>query len=102
MLSIDEARKMEINETALDRFLNKMIKIHKPSKGKGVRHPRIYSLKQKWVNPPRFEIKIGSQEDLHKSYLRFLENRIREKFGFVGTPVRVSVKKNKKIHGTRG
>jgi len=93
---------MEINETALDRFLNKMIKIHKPSKGKGVRHPRIYSLKQKWVNPPRFEIKIGSQEDLHKSYLRFLENRIREKFGFVGTPVRVSVKKNKKIHGTRG
>ncbi len=102
VLSIDEARKMEINETALDRFLNKMIKIHKPSKGKGVRHPRIYSLKQTWVNPPRFEIKIGSQEDLHKSYLRFLENRIREKFGFVGTPVRVSVKKNKKIHGTRG
>ncbi|HOZ53645.1 MAG TPA: ribosome biogenesis GTPase Der [bacterium] len=102
VLSIDEARKMEINETALDRFLNKMIKIHKPSKGKGVRHPRIYSLKQKWVNPPRFEIRIGSQEDLHKSYLRFLENRIRENFGFVGTPVRVSVKKNKKIHGTRG
>lgn len=102
VLSIDEARKMEINETALDRFLNKMIKIHKPSKGRGVRHPRIYSLKQGWVNPPRFEIKIGSQEDLHKSYLRFLENRIRENFGFIGTPVRVSVKKNKKIHGTRG
>ncbi|MFA5644256.1 MAG: ribosome biogenesis GTPase Der [Patescibacteria group bacterium] len=98
-LKIDESRKMKINETALDRFLNKMVKIHKPSKGKGVKHPRVYSLKQYWVNPPKFEIKIGAQEDLHKSYLRFLENRIRENFGFFGTPIRVSIKKNKKIHG---
>ncbi len=99
VLQINESRKMEINQGALDRFLIKMIKLHKPSKGKGVKHPRVYSLKQSWVNPPRFEIKIGSQEDLHKSYLRFLENRIRESFGFFGTPVRVYIKKNKKIHG---
>ncbi len=101
VLQIDKSRRGEINENALDRFLNKMIKIHKPSKGKGVKHPRVYSLKQTWVNPPKFEIKIGSQEDLHKSYLRFLENRIRENFDFFGTPVKVYVKKNKKIHGTR-
>lgn len=63
VLKIDESRKMKINETALSRFLLKMVKIHKPSKGKGVKHPRVYSLKQFWVNPPRFEIKIGSQED---------------------------------------
>lgn len=99
VLQINESRKMEINQGALDRFLVKMIKLHRPSKGKGVKHPRVYSLKQSWVNPPRFEIKIGSQEDLHKSYLRFLENRIRENFGFFGTPVRVYIKKNKKIHG---
>ena len=36
VLEIDQARKMKINETALDRFLLKMIKTHKPSKGKGV------------------------------------------------------------------
>ncbi len=101
VLRIDENRKKELSETTLDRFLNKMVKIHKPSKGRGIKHPRIYSLKQSWVNPPRFEIKIGSQEDLHNSYLRFLENRLREKFDFFGTPLRVSVRKNKKIHGQR-
>jgi len=101
VLRIDENRKKELSETTLDRFLNKMVKIHKPSKGRGIKHPRIYSLKQSWVNPPRFEIKIGSQEDLHNSYLRFLENRLREKFDFFGTPLRVSVRKNKKIHGQK-
>ena len=101
VLKINESRKKKLSDTTLDRFLNKMIKIHKPSKGKGIKHPRIFNLKQTWSNPPRFEVKIGSQEDLHDSYLRFLENRIREKFDFVGTPIRVSVKKNKKIHGQR-
>lgn len=102
VLKIDENRKKELNETTLSRFLDKMIKMHKPSRGKGIKHPRIFSLKQVWTNPPRFEIKIGAEEDLHKSYLRFLENRIREKFDFIGTPIKVSVKKNKKIHGRRG
>jgi GTPase len=99
VLKIDEARKMKISDSALDRFLSKMIKKHKPTRGKGVKHPRIFSLKQTWVNPPRFEVRIGSQESLHDSYLRFLENRLRENFEFFGTPVRVSVKKKKKIHG---
>ena len=101
VLKISESRKKKLSDTTLDRFLNKMIKIHKPSKGRGIKHPRIFSLKQVWDNPPRFEVKIGSQEDLHDSYLRFLENRIRENFDFVGTPVKVSVKKNKKIHGQK-
>lgn len=99
VLRINEARQMEINETALSRFLEKMVKVHRPAKGKGVKHPRVYSLRQTWSKPPRFEIKIGAGEDLHNSYLRFLENRIRENFDFFGTPVKVSVKKKKKIHG---
>lgn len=99
ILKINEARNMEINETALSRFLEKMVKVHRPSKGKGVKHPRVYSLRQCWVNPPRFEVKIGSEEDLHKSYLRFLENRIRENFGFFGTPIKVGIKHKKKVHG---
>lgn len=101
VLRINKARQMKVNETALSRFLEKMVKIHRPSKGKGVKHPRVYSLRQTWTNPPRFEVKIGSEEDLHKSYLRFLENRIRENFDFFGTPIRVSVKHNKKVHGRR-
>ncbi|PKM91145.1 ribosome biogenesis GTPase Der [Candidatus Falkowbacteria bacterium HGW-Falkowbacteria-1] len=102
VLRIDAARKIKISDTGLSRFLAKMIKKHKPTKGRGVKHPRIYSLRQTWTNPPKFEVRIGSQEDLHDSYLRFLENRLREDFDFFGSPVRVSVKKNKKIHGVAG
>lgn len=99
VLKIDDARKTKISDTVLSGFLNKMIKKHKPTRGRGVKHPRIFSFKQTWVNPPKFEVRIGSQEDLHDSYLRFLENRLRENFDFFGTPIRVSVKKNKKVHG---
>jgi GTPase len=99
VLEIKKSRHMKVNETALSRFLVKMIKKHKPSKGRGMKHPRIYSLRQSWTNPPEFEIKIGAQEDLHKSYIRFLENRIREHFGFLACPIKISIKKAKKIHG---
>lgn len=102
VLKIDAARKIKIGESSLSRFLSKMIKKHKPTKGRGVKHPRIYSLKQTWTDPPKFEVRIGSKEDLHDSYLRFLENRLREKFDFFGSPVKVYVKKNKKIHGVAG
>ncbi|HNV12468.1 MAG TPA: ribosome biogenesis GTPase Der [bacterium] len=102
VLKIDESRRTKIIDAVLSNFLNKMIKKHKPTKGRGVRHPRVYSIRQTWVNPPKFEIRIGSQEDLHDSYLRFLENRLRENFDFFGTPVKVSIRKNKKIHGKAG
>jgi GTPase len=101
VLDIDASRKKKVSDTVLSKFLTKMIKTHKPSRGRGVKHPRVYSLKQFWVNPPRFEIKIGSKEDLHKSYLRFLENRIRDSFGFFGTPVKVMIKRGKKVHGQK-
>ncbi len=99
VLKIDQSRKTKISDTVLAGFLNKMIKKHKPTRGRGVRHPRVYSLRQSWINPPKFEVRIGSQEDLHDSYLRFLENRLREDFDFFGTPIKVSVKKNKRVHG---
>jgi GTPase len=101
VLEIKKSRNMKINETALSRFLTKMIKKHRPSKGRGVKHPRVYSLKQTWINPPEFEIKIGAQEDLHKSYIRFLENRIREHFGFLACPIKISIRKAKKVHGKK-
>jgi GTP-binding protein len=44
-------------------------------------------------------MKIGAKEDLHFSYLRFIENRLRETYGFLGTPLSVVVAKTKKVHG---
>jgi ribosome-associated GTPase EngA len=99
LIEIKEKRKIKIPDTALDRFLKKIIKMHRPSRGKGFKHPRIYSLSQEDTNPPIFKLKIGSGEDLHFSYVRFMENRLRDKFDFTGSPITVFVDKKKKVHG---
>ncbi|PLX21596.1 ribosome biogenesis GTPase Der [Candidatus Parcubacteria bacterium] len=99
LIEIDEQRKVELSESQLDKFLSRVIKMHKPAKGKGTKHPHIYKIHQVSVNPPIIEVKIGSKDNLHFSYVRFLSNRLRERFGFKGTPISVKVLRNKKIHG---
>jgi len=88
-------RQRQITENALDKFLNKMIKKQPATKGKGTKHPRLFQLKQLDINPPQFELVKDYQSDLHESYLRFLENQLREKFGFLGTPVIIKVRRLK-------
>ncbi|PIR47592.1 ribosome biogenesis GTPase Der [Candidatus Uhrbacteria bacterium CG10_big_fil_rev_8_21_14_0_10_50_16] len=87
--TILKERERTIDDNALDKFLNQTISRHKPARGKGVAHPKIFRLKQVGINPPRFELVIkGMRTDvLHASYSRFLENRLRETFGFTGTPI---------------
>ncbi len=99
LVEIDKERRVEISESQLDRFLLKVVKMHRPAKGTGTKHPHIYKIHQTSVNPPIIEVRIGSKDNLHFSYVRFLSNRLREKFGFKGTPISVKVLRNKKIHG---
>ena len=99
-LKIAEERKLKLSDSQLSHFLSRIVKIHRPSKGKGVRHPRIREFKQTQTNPPKFEMKIGAKEDLHFSYIRFIENRLRETYGFLGTPISINVAKNKNVHGS--
>ncbi len=100
-LKVAAARKTEISETQLKKFLSRVVKVHLPAKGKGLKAPHIYEIAQKRFNPPSFTIRIGSRDDLHFSYVRFLENRLREQYDFIGTPVKMHVIKNKKKHGVR-
>jgi GTPase len=100
-LEIAEARKTEISETQLKKFLSRVVKVHLPAKGKGLKAPHIFEISQKRTNPPIFNIRIGSRDNLHFSYVRFLENRLREQYNFLGTPIHMKVIKNKKKHGVR-
>lgn len=100
-LNIAEARKTEISETQLKKFLSRVVKVHLPAKGKGTKAPHIFEISQKRSNPPIFNIRIGSRDNLHFSYVRFLENRLRDQYNFLGTPVHMKVIKNKKKHGVR-
>jgi len=99
ILNIADARSLRLSDSQLDHFLSRIVKIHKPSRGKGVKHPHIYELTQTYINPPKFELRVGHADELHFSYVRFVENRLREKYGFTGTPIHIKISKTKKIHG---
>ena len=91
-LEIWQERFRKIDDNALDKFIKRIIKIHKPSRDKGVAHPYIYNLRQTGVNPPNFTLTIKYQKSLHSSYVRFIQNQLRNKFGFLGTPIKIYVK----------
>ena len=100
ILKISQERKRQLSDSQLSHFLARVVRIHRPSKGKGVRHPRVRDIRQTGANPPVFSLKIGAKEDLHFSYVRFLENRLRETYGFLGTPLTILVTKSRNVHGT--
>ncbi len=100
ILQINEQRRLTLSESQSDKFLKHVVKIHKPAKGKGTKAPRIYEFKQIKSNPPCFILRIGPNDDLHFSYVRFVENRLREKYGLTGTPVSITVTKHRKSHTT--
>lgn len=97
IVAIYQEKHKYINDNALDKLLKSMVKKHKPSRGKGTKYPYIYHLKQLRTNPPVFAIKIDFKSDIHHSYLRFIENNLRYKFGFVGTPIHIRVIKTQNI-----
>jgi GTP-binding protein len=57
------------------------------------KRPKLYFMTQVGTRPPSFVIKANTDRGLHFSYMRYLENRLREEFGFTGTPIRLSVQK---------
>jgi GTP-binding protein len=100
ILDINAQRRLQLSDSQTDKFLKHVVKIHKPAKGSGTKAPRIYEFRQVRSNPPGFILRIGPNDDLHFSYVRFVENRLREKYGLVGTPVSVTVTKERKSHTT--
>jgi len=89
--TIMQERVHRVSPEELEQFLRKTVARHKPSRGKGVAHPTELDFRQLGVRPPTFGLLVkGRRADvLHPSYVRFLENRLREAFGFTGTPINI-------------
>jgi len=100
IVAVSEGRATQVSENALGKFLGKIVKVHRPAKAKGTKHPHVSVFKQVGTNPPLFSIHIGSKDTLHFSYIRFIENRLREKFGFLGTPITIFIDQKKHVHGS--
>src|SRR5205807_4105647 len=81
------ARKRRIATPELNRWLKEDVDLQRGSTPKA-RPVRIYYITQAKTSPPTFLIFTNQKAPLHFSFERFLENQLRAKFDFVGTPVR--------------
>jgi len=86
------ARTSRVTTGELNRVIARAADLHVPRPAKGNQPVKILFASQIGTAPPTFALKINTVGDLHFSYLRFLENRIREAFGFEGTPIRLKVR----------
>ncbi len=92
VLRVYNERKKRIETAELNQKLEKDIKAKPPAAVKG-KYIKIYYATQTDIQPPTFVFFCNYPELLKKPYLRYLENRIREHFGFLGTPIRIKIKK---------
>ena len=89
-------RQTVVPEEELQTFIKSVVKKHLPSRGKGVRHPKIMGFTQINAGPPIFEMFIKYKTSLNISYVHYLENRLREQFGFFATPIIIKLTKMKR------
>lgn len=83
-----------ISTGLLNKVINEAYALNPPTSFKGKRL-KIYYITQAAVQPPTFVLFVNNEELLRDSYKRYLENKLREAFGFFGTPIRISVRERK-------
>ncbi len=86
------SRRKRITTGELNRFVERIGREHPPS-SPDKRHVRILYAAQTGTAPPQFVFFTNVATEFHFSYHRFLVNRLRETFGFEGTPIRIMVRK---------
>ena len=78
---------MRIKTSVLNELIRDAVSVNPPLK--------ILFMTQVGIVPPTFIIFVNDPDLMHFSYLRFIENRLRESFGFEGTPLRLVVRARK-------
>jgi GTP-binding protein len=81
-------RRRRIPTAALNRIVADAIERSAPPPARG-RRPRLYYATQAGIAPPTFVFFANDAAAIHFSYRRYLENRLRDAFGFLGTPIRL-------------
>ncbi len=91
VIEIARQRERELTQEELDDFLETLKKKHGHVIGekKDSNRPKVYGLRQIGIRPPTFMVVGKKRETLHPNFLNFIENRLREAFGFAGTPIAV-------------
>ena len=87
-LRVAEERYRRVPTGELNRVVMDAVRAHPPSHVRN-RLPKIYYATQVGVAPPTFVVFVNDPALVHFSYRRYLENRIRDEYGFLGTPIRL-------------
>jgi len=87
-LQIAEERKKRIPTGVLNDAVRRMLAEHQTPSSRG-KILKLFYVTQVATDPPTFVVWVNNPTLVHFGYRRFLENRLRDKFGFFGTPIRV-------------
>jgi len=87
-IQIQAERQKKIKTPKINQFLQRVILGHRPS-GTKTTLPKAYYLTQTGTEPPTFTIFVNNPRAFHFSYKRYLENKLRDEYGFFGTPIRL-------------
>jgi len=91
---VAEQQAMRIQTSVLNELLMDAVSVNPPPAHKGKRL-KILFMTQVDIKPPKFIVFVNDPELMHFSYVRFLENKLRESFGFEGTPLKMIVRGRK-------
>lgn len=89
---VAEQQTHRINTSVLNEVITEAVQLTPPPSDKGKRLKILYCT-QVGIKPPQFVFFVNNPELMHFSYLRYLENTLRQNFGFEGTPLRMVVKR---------
>ncbi len=79
----------------LNRFFEKLIAMRPPPSTRAGKRTRLYYITQVLTGPPTF-ILFSNTLEISDAYLQYIENRLREKFGFAGVPIRMKLREKTK------
>lgn len=89
-----ENHSLRVATGVLNEIMAEAVALNQPPSDKGKRL-RLYYITQVSVKPPTFVIFVNDKELMHFSYTRYIENKIREAFGFKGTPLKFIIRERK-------
>lgn len=91
---IIQNQNMRIGTGVLNEIMAEAIALQQPPSDKGKRL-KLYYITQVAVKPPTFVIFVNDKELMHFSYTRYIENKVREAFGFKGTALKFLIRERK-------
>ena len=89
-----ESATLRIKTGVLNEIMSEAVALNQPPSDKGKRL-KLFYMTEVSVKPPTFVIFVNDRQLMHFSYVRYMENQLRDAFGFTGTPIRFIIRERK-------